>query len=224
MQQILLHKTVQRLVLLDRDPWIEEDSTAHCRRLEPITQEAAEWFERSPPKTADVVFIQAGKNTNRSIVVGAKRALKEDGMLVIQTQSLAERPLKWEWIDELTTYSNDTFPASIDTTKEYQFADTDFLVAFHGDALLGRWFANEAQVNLAIREQLATPLPHFDGSTMLSFQYPSRAAEDVFCERHPTDSTCQMGHGLDPSKELIPINSFEVKASTIQNAGRRAHV
>lgn len=89
-----------------------------------------------------------------------------------------------------------------------------------------RWYANEAEVNLAIKKRVRStkagknPLVYFDGATMQAFQYPSRADEVVFCRTKPDAFGCNRGHGIDSKIIDIPASDLEVKESTIQSAGR----
>ena len=82
------------------------------------------------------------------------------------------------------------------------------------------WFANLAEIELAIRKRIVTtksgrePLRYFDGATMVSYQIPSRTIENVFCRRHPTPLECYDSEGsFDPAVPNAPVSSFEVKVS-----------
>lgn len=89
------------------------------------------------------------------------------------------------------------------------------------------WFATEPEVELAMhrrsRRTLAGSLPfrYFDGSTMTSYQLPSKSAEVVFCREQPRPPGCERGHGFDPERPLVPVSSFKVTTSLIgKGAGR----
>ena len=66
-----------------------------------------------------------------------------------------------------------------------------------------------------------SPFHFFDGATMLSFRYPNKSREVVFCRRIPTPETCKpTGHGFDLDKPNVPLSSLEVKKSgTGENSG-----
>jgi len=101
-----------------------------------------------------------------------------------------------------------------------------FFVAFTNASTKGRWHANEAEVNLAIKKRMRSttagksPLVYFDGATMQTYQYPSRAVEVVFCRTMPEAFGCNREHGIDPGIKDVPVSDLEVKPSNIQNAGR----
>ena len=90
-------------------------------------------------------------------------------------------------------FQNRLREAGYETIKTYEDAHGGFLgvwgffVAFASRTSKLRWYANEAEVNLAIKKRMRSttkgqsPLVFFDGATMQSYQYPSRADEVVFC-------------------------------------------
>jgi hypothetical protein len=89
------------------------------------------------------------------------------------------------------------------------------------------WFTNEAAVSLRVqRRSLQTvdgksPFLYFDGATMMSYQYPSKQSEVVFCRREPTPEGCTGGRGYDLDRINIPISALEVKQSSLgEHAGR----
>jgi hypothetical protein len=90
------------------------------------------------------------------------------------------------------------------------------------------WFTNEAAVNLRVqRRSMQTvdgksPFLYFDGATMMSYKYPSKQSEVVFCRREPTPEGCTgVGHGFDLDRINIPISALEVKQSSLgEQAGR----
>ena len=62
---------------------------------------------------------------------------------------------------------------------------------------------------------------YFDGATMMSYRYPSKNSEAVFCRRQPMPNGCEDGHGFDLDRINIPIDALEVKKSTLgENVGR----
>jgi hypothetical protein len=105
-----------------------------------------------------------------------------------------------------------------------------FAVAFKSDRTRKRWFANPAEIDLAIQKRtLRTKsgesiLRYFDGATMASYQVPPRSVESVFCHRLPTPSSCidnEFNLLYNPEVPNAPISSFEVKKSRVgDNAGR----
>lgn len=62
---------------------------------------------------------------------------------------------------------------------------------------------------------------YFDGATMMSYRYPSKNSEAVFCRRQPMPDGCQDGHGFDLDRVNIPITALEVRKSSLgENVGR----
>lgn len=213
-QQILLHNTVKQLVVLDMEV---EDATILDERVEVSRQTSAEWFAQGTNVTMDVVLIASAGISTYDMATGVSQVLKDDGLLLLQVEQ-ADTSSKFLWVEALK--DEDEY----DIIKEYSHGDTNFLMVMTDEAYLGQWFANEAEVNLKIHQRVPSPLPYFDGTIMQSYQYPSRIVEDQFCEDHPEVSTCKQGHGFDPSKTMVPLSSFEVKLSTLENAGRGVYL
>ena len=190
------------------------------------------WFANTSQAVedmVDVVFVEQGPSSTApfggvsdmdlvSVVDHITDLISEEGIVVIQTptKTQEDRKEKYNWVEGFVAQGRE-----YENIREYTEGEANFLIAFVEDKVsLGRWFGNEAEVNFAIRERVVVPLDYMDGSTMQRYRYPSRRAEDDFCQDHPDDATCKEGHGLDPQRYLIPISSFEVKQSTIPNAGR----
>lgn len=91
------------------------------------------------------------------------------------------------------------------------------LVASKSFDTMGRWLSDSAMVNYNIRKRTIptkygeSPLLYFDGATMTSYAFPSKASEVVFCRRHGELQNCKMGHGFDQEKESLPISVMEVR-------------
>jgi hypothetical protein len=89
------------------------------------------------------------------------------------------------------------------------------------------WHYNQAQLALEIQSRtmemvggLESPFRYFDSATMVEYQYPSRAIEDVFCRSVPLPPMCEKGHGFDMEHPNAHISTLEVKMSSLPNAGR----
>ena len=72
---------------------------------------------------------------------------------------------------------------------------------------------------------------HFDGPSMVGYQFPSRTVEEVWCRNkwkvtgiddyyESDDDISCTGHGYDPEIINIPISSFIVNTSVVANGGR----
>lgn len=56
---------------------------------------------------------------------------------------------------------------------------------------------------------------------MLTYQFPSKPIEVVFCRGHPHIKECREGHGFDPERLNVPLSSLEVKQSSLgERVGR----
>lgn len=119
--------------------------------------------------------------------------------------------------------------AGFETIKEYEdghggiLGVWSFFVAFVNDETKTRWYANEAEVNLAIRKRARpttsgeSPFVYFDGATMQMYQYPSRADEVVFCRTKPDAFGCDRTHGVDPRLQDTPLENVVVMESIIED-------
>ena len=91
------------------------------------------------------------------------------------------------------------------------------LVASKSFDTMGRWLSDSTLVNYNIRKRTIptkdgeSPLLYFDGATMFSYSYPSKASEVVFCRRYGDLQNCKTGHGFDQEKESLPISVMEVR-------------
>ena len=104
-----------------------------------------------------------------------------------------------------------------------------FIIAFK-DLLDSNWMLGEASIDLELRRRAvdtndgsALPFRFFDGATMMGYQFASRVRQEVFCRAEPTPTFCELGHGFEPDRANIPVSAFEIKQSSIPNAGRGVH-
>jgi hypothetical protein len=102
-----------------------------------------------------------------------------------------------------------------------------FLISFKAEETKANWYANQAEVELKLKERAVrtldgsdSPFRYFDGATMMGYQYSSRVEQEVFCRTTPAPDLCDQGHGLDPAVKNVPASSLEVRQSTIPNGGR----
>jgi hypothetical protein len=99
-----------------------------------------------------------------------------------------------------------------------------------GGARHARWrFASHAQIDLTLRNLLraeaALQLSYLDGATLMTYKFPSRLDEELYCRRHwnrNTSSACDpLGHGIDPAPSDYMSESMEVRTSTYgERSGR----
>jgi len=79
-----------------------------------------------------------------------------------------------------------------------------FYAAFKDDSLRSRWHMNEAQFDIEIQKrsirmidngnvkdgEMNNPFEVFDGPTMKTYRYPSKAAQVIYCMRDPQPEGC----------------------------------
>jgi len=94
-----------------------------------------------------------------------------------------------------------------------------FIAIMKGEESGAGWLSNEAEVSLRIRKRTVmgndsgTALfRSFDGATMMTYKFPSRIDEEIFCRSEPKPKAC-IGHGFDPEKAAFPASAFEARHS-----------
>ena len=99
------------------------------------------------------------------------------------------------------------------------------LISFESKA---HWFLSEARFQMEIHQRSigtidGTPtFLYFDGATMMTYQYPSKASEVVWCRGQLDEYICdQEGRGFDHEMPNFPLANFEVRRSGFgENSGR----
>lgn len=120
-----------------------------------------------------------------------------------------------------------------DFQNGYRFSHRpwEFLIAFKDFDSRAGWFANSALVDLNIRKRTIfekvhpdddLPFQTFDGASMQTLLYPSKASENIFCQENHENKACKNGHGFDPERVNLPASAtVEVKQSSLgPKAGR----
>jgi hypothetical protein len=195
-------------------------------------------FRRDP--SSDVGFSDILYD-NDKFAEAISRALSDDGVMVTQVgqEDFIDDPAKEftnkQYEFKLRTHlQNHGFVVA----KDYSEAHGGFLgvwrylILFKSRESLVYWYANQAEIDLEIRKrsltiqpsgnsaETTTPFRYFDGAMMMTYQFPSRVSEEVFCRSTPQPDLCATKHGLDPEIENVPISSLEVRQSSLPNAGR----
>lgn len=88
-----------------------------------------------------------------------------------------------------------------------------------------QWYRNEAELQIQIHRRIQSarsaeepPLIHLDASILVSYQVPSKAIENIFCEN---GGECGANFNLPADVRKIPASSLEVRKSTVSEmAGR----
>ena len=160
-------------------------------------------------------------NTSPALFTAVSRALGETGTIAAHVDEQMGEPQLFDFLGSLVHYE---YESAMEYGEFVAGRPSNFIVAFKDPRQRFRWFVNEAELTLALRQrECATVLgessfQHFDAATMMSFQYPTRLGEDSWCRSHPKE--CQDGHGIDPEQNFAPQSSFEVKVSQIAKGGR----
>jgi hypothetical protein len=92
-----------------------------------------------------------------------------------------------------------------------------FVVAFKDFKGRTGWFLDEAMTNVEIHQRIIprkdgkSTLQYFDGSTMLSYRFPSKASETVFCLRESKSEMCKEGRHFNEEPPKLPISILAAK-------------
>lgn len=153
-------------------------------------------------------------------------AIGKNGVLIAQVGEASELKSPPEHISlnrNRVNFIRTLSHLGFDVLRDYEEAHGGFekpwqmLVASKSFDTMGRWLSDSAMVNYNIRKRTIptkygeSPLLYFDGATMTSYAFPSKASEVVFCRRHGELQNCKMGHGFDQEKESLPISVMEVR-------------
>jgi hypothetical protein len=89
------------------------------------------------------------------------------------------------------------------------------------DNCRNQWYADESYFNYKIHTRLSSPPKYVDGAMLERFSRPPKAWESLYCSFNENRRECQYANGFDPEVPNIPLESFEVKMSSLgKNAGR----
>ena len=83
---------------------------------------------------------------------------------------------------------------------------------------MGRWVLDSSALEYEIRKRTVetkdgqSPLRYFDGGTMSSYAFPTKASEIVFCRHHSDLLNCKRGHGFSPDKQSLPLSAMESRS------------
>lgn len=120
------------------------------------------------------------------------------------------------------------FENAVDFTEAHSRlgSSQSFIAVMKDEKSGGNWLSNEATVNLQIQRRSSntvtagSPFHFFDSTTMMSYKFPSRIDEEIYCRSDPRPEDCS-GHGFDPDRIGFPASSFEVRHSAVgDRAGR----
>jgi hypothetical protein len=158
-------------------------------------------------------------------------ALTDDGVFVAQMgEEIQEDPSNIFFIDD--SFTQKLLKKSFDSVRLYHemhggfFGVWQFMVAMKSPDSRVLWHSNQAEADYMLHKRTIpttdglSPFRYFDAAMLMTYQYGSRIAENMFCKTNPLRPLCDKQHGYDPEHRNIPISALEVKESTIKGAGR----
>jgi hypothetical protein len=89
-----------------------------------------------------------------------------------------------------------------------------------------RWYTSPANVDLELSQRAVStvsgefPFKYFDGATMMTYQYPTKAEQNVYCRTFPQAAGCRTAKYLDAqdrsylTKPLLPTTTRRVSNET----------
>eukprot|EP00529_Nitzschia_sp_RCC80_P004790 CAMPEP_0113451936 /NCGR_PEP_ID=MMETSP0014_2-20120614/6591_1 /TAXON_ID=2857 /ORGANISM="Nitzschia sp." /LENGTH=944 /DNA_ID=CAMNT_0000343299 /DNA_START=332 /DNA_END=3166 /DNA_ORIENTATION=- /assembly_acc=CAM_ASM_000159 len=199
-----------------------------------------------PEEKFDIVIMDALDPQSMQEIVGAlytdsdfyraiNNALHHDGAIVAQigeANYLQDAPSMFSDDRNCDGFVDGLEAMNFTEMTEYQepgcgfFDPWSFHVAAKDNStiLTEGWFANEAVVNLKIRQRILptvdgqSSLRHFDGATMKTYRYPSKASTEVFCRDPLTPESCLEGSGFNPEISNIPVHLLQGRAESIHSS------
>ena len=85
------------------------------------------------------------------------------------------------------------------------------------------WYTNEPSMNYRIRNRSMptisgdSPFKYFDGATMMSYTYASKASGVVFCRRDPPPQGCSHDFGINVQSKKDPIAALNLKGGSTRD-------
>ena len=171
---------------------------------------------------------------NSAYVQSMYNALNENGVFVVQVGddemfSSPRRALSptHQPLEEFIRLMEET---GFQSVKEYAeshggfMAPWHFVIAMKNGESQTNWYGSEPEVNLRLQKGLhpastesgnSSPLRFFDGATMMTYQYPTRINEEVYCLTEPTPPLCEKGHGFHPDDVYAQVEErLEISGPT----------
>lgn len=97
-----------------------------------------------------------------------------------------------------------------------------FVVAFKDSRSVNDWLDSPAVISRKMRARTIptvegkVPLFFYDGPAMVSYHYPSKASEVVFCRSTKGEALCANGHGFDPEKTNLSSSALELHSGRVE--------
>lgn len=95
-------------------------------------------------------------------------------------------------------------------------APWSFLVGMKSETSRKNWYRTGADLEIDIHQRMiktksgVSPIKHFDGATMTSYQLPSKAFESVFCKASPKPSSCEKDINSSQAVRRSRHNPFDL--------------
>mmetsp|Transcript_42960 Transcript_42960/g.90246 ORF Transcript_42960/g.90246 Transcript_42960/m.90246 type:complete len:925 (+) Transcript_42960:227-3001(+) len=106
-------------------------------------------------------------------------------------------------------------------------APWSYLVCLKDSKSRASWYRTAPEIEIELHQRLhstesgAPALRFFDGSTMVDYQTPPKAAETTYCRKEDEPWECDEYLGIDPEFVNAPISHLEARKSTLgEHAGR----
>jgi len=169
---------------------------------------------------------------NEAFLMSLYKSISDDGILIMQ---LGESPFASGAADDMNKNLNRA--SMIRLLEKVGMKSFHPYEDFHGNFLgpwsyvvackslkcRNHWFANEAEVNVAIHKRIVrthsgkSPLKYFDGAAMNSYQLPHRVFENIHCRGVPSPLDCELIHKFRhvPS---IPVDATETSGIAVPDA------
>eukprot|EP00980_Cylindrotheca_fusiformis_P005244 scaffold1120_cov127-Cylindrotheca_fusiformis.AAC.6 len=134
------------------------------------------------------------------------KGLRDDGILIAQVGEAprTEAPAEdYSWHRNRVKFIKTLIDTGFESIRDYE----EFIVAFKDFQSRAGWFMDEAMVDVQIHQRIfptekgESSLKYFDGATMLSYRFPSKTSERVFCLRESKSGMCNETKSASTSLE-----------------------
>lgn len=104
-------------------------------------------------------------------------------------------------------------------------APWSFFVFFRDEkSTKARWYTNPANVDLEVSQRAVStvsgdfPFKYFDGATMMTYQYPTKAEQNVYCRTFPHAPGCRTAKYLDALDRSYLTTPLSTTTTPVANA------
>jgi len=156
--------------------------------------------------------------------------LHDDGILIAQVGEAPRMVAPGEehsWHRNRVKFIETLISTGFESVRNYEESHAgfnfpwQFVVAFKSFESRENWFHDEASTNVDIHERILptktgdSALRYFDGPTMMSYKFPSKASEIVFCLRDSKSEMCNQGRNEDPNEWKSPVSVMTMGDSEV---------